>query len=763
MSLQVWLPLNGDLHNQGLISLPDTSVNTFSYSNGKIGQCATGRVAWHLDDEILGNTWSVAMWVKPESLGTANNVLFCKNGTSSTDCHIYFSIISTTRLNLGVNGPSSSVTATGQTFTTGTWYHVAATYDGTTATIYLNGVELKHDTVTTACPTGRLNMNINGRSTNAANTGVTGHITCSFNDFRLYDNCLSAAEIKEISQGLVLHYKLDSPYIEPTTNLLTAAESYANLTALPVKHATSTSTAYNDGTITRSAGNNIVTYSAYITNISNGYIYPRIRGLTEDGSTWGSYVNGNRIPAGESGWVQVSLDMTDASTYNGTSVYLRWQLGVARNAITENPIIQYAQLEVGDHRTPWVLGGTSRNETNIEDSSGYNSNGTINGNITIAPNSGRYSNCIYIPSGNTDYITTNEEIGNFLQGITTSIWFKSNNKTPGNNYHEIFNIATATQNIEHAIHINGFFRGGMIINGTRYIANTNNNNLLDGNWHHIAMTYDGSVLRRYVDGIDKSDSNVSGTLTLTSCKFLFGHYGTNTSYYAKEAYLSDIRIYCTALSADDILQLYHTGAKIGNKADFHTYEINENDTNKLTKTGIMYDNMEESIMTLPDGSHWQLLMFHYVDNGNNLFTKSNALYCNDFGLFSRLQYIDNFKYTDTTYEFYVIQDGVEYRWTQTNAPTATSPSGFSAVSGYANPIQGLVKNGGNTYFGYGSWWGACGCWTKWSTGGKSGIPGFGPHDATGTCSQYLALYARIPKTDVKLADQTANTSEFIEL
>jgi hypothetical protein len=99
---------------------------------------------------------------------------------------------------------------------------------------------------------------------------------------------------------------------------------------------------------------------------------------------------------------------------------------------------------------------------------------------------------------------------------------------------------------------------------------------------------------------------------------------------------SDFRIYATALSAADVLELYHTGAKIDNKANFHTYEINENGTNKLTKTGIMYDNMEESIMTLPDGSHWQLLMFHYVDNGNNLFTKNNALYCNDFGLFSRL-------------------------------------------------------------------------------------------------------------------------------
>jgi hypothetical protein len=42
------------------------------------------------------------------------------------------------------------------------------------------------------------------------------------NDFRVYDHCLSLSEIKEISQGLVLHYKFDDKPINISPNLVTS-------------------------------------------------------------------------------------------------------------------------------------------------------------------------------------------------------------------------------------------------------------------------------------------------------------------------------------------------------------------------------------------------------------------------------------------------------------------------------------------------------------------------------------------------------------
>lgn len=160
----------------------------------------------------------------------------------------------------------------------------------------------------------------------------------------------------------------------------------------------------------------------------------------------------------------------------------------------------------------------------------------------------------------------------------------------------------------------------------------------------------------------------------------------------------------------------------------------------ITKTGIFNGQIIEPFITLSDGSKWQLICGHLIDGGNHLFTSTNAGYCNDYGLYSRCQYADAFKYGNL-WEFYVIQDGKKMRWTQTNAPSATSPSGFTSILG--NPTQGLVRNNSATYFGYNSWWSAVGCWTSYTLNGKKGIPGFGPHTVEGIATDYLFVYARI--------------------
>lgn len=181
----------------------------------------------------------------------------------------------------------------------------------------------------------------------------------------------------------------------------------------------------------------------------------------------------------------------------------------------------------------------------------------------------------------------------------------------------------------------------------------------------------------------------------------------------------------------------------------------------ITKTGIFKGDIVEPFMTLSDGSKWQLIMYHYVDKGANLFTQSNATYCNDLGLYSRLAWINEFTY-DSKYEFYVIQDGKLFRWTQTSQPTAASITGKTDILG--SPVNGLAKPSSTTqtYIGYNSWWGACGCWTSYTTGGATGIPGFGSHDANGIAVYYLALYARIAQPNAFAENGIISGTNFYE-
>ena len=178
----------------------------------------------------------------------------------------------------------------------------------------------------------------------------------------------------------------------------------------------------------------------------------------------------------------------------------------------------------------------------------------------------------------------------------------------------------------------------------------------------------------------------------------------------------------------------------------------------INKQGILNSgNPVEPYIILPDGAIFRLILFHVVEKGTHLFTQSNAAYCNDWGLFSRLQYADVLKY-DNRWEYYAIQDGMPYRWTQTSAPSATSIAGPTAVTGYTCPQYGLAKaSQTKAYFGYNAWWGAAGAWTSYTTDGKTGIPGF-----NGLCTNYLALYARVNKLIAFAEEDAVNANQFIE-
>lgn len=413
----------------------------------------------------------------------------------------------------------------------------------------------------------------------------------------------------------------------------------------------------------------------------------------------------------------------------------------------------------------------------VEDCSGYGHDGTVTGDISMNSNSARYKESSFITAGLTNYIKS-PIVKVDEKGITMSIWIKSSDTAPTGDYHMPFEGGNYGYG-EMSIYKTGYLRGGLYVNGTRYVQNSTSTVLLDGNWHMITMTYDGSAIRRYIDAVLDNSTTVSGTLNNTSQEWYLGRYGTHNSYGSKNMYISDARLYATALSDADIADLYHTSAIVDNLGNLHTFQAKEDDsTPEIMETGDAVANnfleLGNRIKTLSDGSVW-LHVLHHENPASNLFTAANCWnYDNGSTLYSALWLLQNdvWKY-DGKYELLACEkltsssSEVQYRWTQTSNPATTSTAtGFQLLSGTANKLtDGLANEGTHGCFDIAgsNWWCCCGAYSQY----QSGVPGFGGTVTSGSLDLYIRITQDIfknPESDLFSIYETGYVqNELIEI
>ena len=212
MSLQVWLPLNGSMENQGLLNLVPTQQGTINWVDGKIGKCLSAGTGSQVANGIsynsnltneLGTEFSAAIWVKP--LG--NHVHYNGTFVSSGDWN-------RKKWAFGVSQDNSKVDVFCNSYNTyldcpvpvNEWTHLICVHSGTTVKLYKNGEYIGEKTgVAEGLESDAANFCV-GRETYA-----NGYFSFNgnLNDLRIYNHALSIKEIKELSKGLVLHYKLD--------------------------------------------------------------------------------------------------------------------------------------------------------------------------------------------------------------------------------------------------------------------------------------------------------------------------------------------------------------------------------------------------------------------------------------------------------------------------------------------------------------------------------------------------------------------------
>ena len=204
MSLQVWLPLNGSLENKGLYSGLTVS-GTPTYVNGIMGKAIslTPRVTFNNFPKL--DKFTILFWAKIDSCTSdwADVIGFTSKQTDgSSAAEFRFEATKTSRACSFHNNSPYAITAGSRILITeaqkGEWHHVGVVYNGESIISYIDGVKTYTDT------------GLGGYLTNGFHIGETTTMVGGMNDLRIYDNCLSTEQIKEISKGLVLHYPLNN-------------------------------------------------------------------------------------------------------------------------------------------------------------------------------------------------------------------------------------------------------------------------------------------------------------------------------------------------------------------------------------------------------------------------------------------------------------------------------------------------------------------------------------------------------------------------
>lgn len=221
MSLVVWLPLNGDSHNQGLGEYTETT-NTLSYAiNGKVTEKCVDKGKLVYSKNPLQMVGTICFWLYPKPTAEKSSIIFGNNSfnVSERKWSLYMFPDNKSLHSWGCQKEGSTTFNGSFTYNNvlkeSTWNHVCVAHDLKNEYIYVNG-NLIGTVPWDSSGTYNFDKETDIIRDESLETGVNNF---KINDFRIYDTCLSKAEIKEIAKGMMLHYTFENPYVTETTNI----------------------------------------------------------------------------------------------------------------------------------------------------------------------------------------------------------------------------------------------------------------------------------------------------------------------------------------------------------------------------------------------------------------------------------------------------------------------------------------------------------------------------------------------------------------
>lgn len=714
MSLQVWLPLDGTLENKGLSDLTFAPVDshTTSAQSGKLtnkcyyndsgltdsnNNASNGGIISNKKLHV-GNNISMFAWVKLTAFNPSSLASLTGIGGMHTIKHINGAdYANRTGMGITVHG-SGKISFTwgdgvgglgyvhqlsNDTISLNSWNHIGFTCERhsdetSTVTLYINGNASGsfHQTEVLSNPDDYVHVfswtrdGQENTPTIFTNYKPKGYI----NDFRIYDHTLSKKEVRELAKGLRLHYQLKSPRLTDlfAANPLNIYNNYGVSSTLvatgeyfmgqPVYRLTMTPSnasgclsSFQNDLHSHGVWQGIMTYSARTKYCYWIYFRP----VSHSNITVGG------IASNQHGWTEIPQH------YFGDGWYRvgQYRNGTVTNDVSDNIYTSFktpsAAVNVPitiDFCAPCFISGSDQivetfgpvSTDNIEpDVSGFNNHAVVHGTVNADANSPKYKNSYHFPS--TGYISSaTMDFTETSNSFTVAYWAKMpvgaiTGKMvwgiSGSSYLDVYPSESRLHWNVGDSYDNPFYDSAT---GTYPYPN-------DGNWHHYAISGNGSENILYIDGKRAAKSTTYKGLPTSANLFLSG-WDAGNNYRWSGGNTSDFRIYATCLSESDVMDLCKVGASVSKDGTLLAHEVDEfNSARKsgTTRSGLStlgvsntaFPIYDMKLTALEDRSVWGRIHYLDVSTDQTYFANANevAKCLNKNNRYSRLGDIKKFK------------------------------------------------------------------------------------------------------------------------
>jgi hypothetical protein len=540
---------------------------------------------------------AAAAWIKGDAWGSGSsaNAILRKGDTNPNN---YALQVADGRVELLLDGNDSAGIRGNTVLATGQWYHVAATWDGSTVKIYVNG---QLDNGSGTARTGTIGADT--RPLYLGGRAGADYFNGMIRDIRFYNRPFTSAELVKMA-GLAGHWKFaegsgtsaaDSSGLANTATLSGGAtwttDCVGNNNALLTNGtggiaATGTSFTPPDvGTVTfwmRSSGTPAGTVSIAglsdnwevcqtntgivvfdlcgnggadfrtttpLTDVNRWYHVAATFDSSND--SYAVYVDGQLEKSGtnSNAMAQQLAGLLSFGTRTGSAAY--WQGALRDFRVYSRKLCPTEIAELYGLVLHWKLDETSG--TAAADSSGFGRTGTVVGTPTWA--TGALNNAIQLNGANRVEVTS---LLGSPKNVTLAAWANLTGADSGGA--EIVSIADYF-----AIRLNeGSISRAFFYNGSTWPSCSVSQTYANAGWHHFAAVYndDQNNCKLYVDGTEVASVATTVTIPYTGLgtKVVVGAHGNGSTTYDFSGKIDDVRVYSRALCPLEIDALYDSGS-----------------------------------------------------------------------------------------------------------------------------------------------------------------------------------------------------------